>query len=90
MSATTDPGGAPATLAHFQVPVATLTTNGTDRSVTVVTGDMVRVLDLGLRAELARFRHDTLVSDIAADPVPRLLVPGTDGGRIRGYPWPGQ
>ena len=90
MSSLADPGAAPVSLAHFQVPVTKLITNGTDPSVGVVTGDTVRILDYGLRAELARFRHGAPVSDIAADPASGLLATGASDGSIRVYPWPGQ
>lgn len=90
MSSLADPGAAPVPLAHFQVPVTKLTTCGTEPSVAVAGHKMVRILDYSLRAELARFSHDAPVSDIAADPVSRLLATGASDGGIRVYPWPGQ
>jgi WD40 repeat protein len=89
ISSLTDPATPPASLAQFPVPVTHLIASDTSSSVAVATDDQtVRILDLDLRVELARYRYDAAVNDIAADPANGLLATGTADGILRIYPWP--
>jgi WD40 repeat protein len=89
MSSLTDPAASPAPLAQFPVPVTHLLANATGRSLAVAAGDQtVRILDLDLHIELARYHHSAAVNDIAADLASSLLATGTADGTMRIYPWP--
>ena len=88
-SSVTDPAATPVEMAHAATPVTRIVRNDGDGSMAVVAEDgVVRVLDLGLRAEVARLFHDARVHDIAVDVRNGLLVSGADDGIIRIWPWP--
>jgi WD40 repeat protein len=89
ISSLTDPATPPLPLAQFPVPVSQLIAHPTSPSIAVATGDQtVRILDLDLHAELARYGHDAPVNGVAADPANALLATGTAGGTLRVCPWP--
>jgi PQQ-like domain/WD domain, G-beta repeat len=82
-----EPAAAPERLAHAAAPVTQIVRG--EGAVAVVTEDgTVRVIDLGLRAELARFFHDAPVHDVAVDARNGLLVTGAGDGVIRVWEWP--
>jgi hypothetical protein len=86
-SSVSEPAAAPERLAHAATPVTRIVRG--ERAVAVVTEDgTVRVIDLGLRAELARFFHDAPVHDVAVDARNGLLVTGAGDGVIRVWEWP--
>ena len=86
-SSVSKPAAAAERLAHAATPVTRIVR--VEGAVAVVTEDgTVRIIDLGLRAELARFFHDAPVHDVAVDARNGLLVTGAGDGVIRAWEWP--
>jgi outer membrane protein assembly factor BamB len=88
VSTVADPGAPPPGLLRSAAPVRQVKA-GPGRSVAVVTEDgLIRIVDLGLQADLARIYAGAAVNDIAVEAGAGLLASGADDGTLRVDPWP--
>ncbi|WIM92899.1 PQQ-binding-like beta-propeller repeat protein [Actinoplanes oblitus] len=86
-SSVPEPDAAPERLTTTATPVTQIA-RGEGAMVVVTEDGTVRIIDVRLRAELARFFHDAAVHDVAVDTRNGLLVTGAADGVVRVWEWP--